>query len=179
MEKVQKTTQSIQEVGQPDQYGNRNYSVAFTDSTSGFFRCKDQNLFNPGVESTFYMGKTVGKSGKEYYKIERVEKHENNFDNSSKPTGSKPSNADKFICLSYAKDLFVAFNGKLPAPGEVAAYAEILYSEMTEDKQPEKPGTFAAPDAHQQAVNAGAVNAGFKHETSTDEDDYMPNPLPF
>lgn len=164
MEKVQKTTQSIQPVGQPDSHGNQAYGIVFTDSTSGLFRCKNQDLFNPGVESTFYFGKTTGKSGKEYYKIERVEKHEKNFDNSFKPTGSKPSNADKFICLSYAKDLFVAHwkpsqSLAFPPPHEVAAYAEILYSEMTEEK-PEP----AKPDAHQQAVNAG-----FIHETSTDE----------
>ena len=88
MEKVQKFCKGINKIGGPDQYGNNTYNIDFTDNTSGLFRCKDQDLFTVGVESTFYFGKMVGKSGKEYYKIERVEKHENDFEKKSSDTQS-------------------------------------------------------------------------------------------
>ena len=90
MEKVQKTVSEIKQVGEPDQYGNLAYVIAFSDQTSGFFRCKDQNLFTLGAEATFYFGKTVGKSGKEYYKIDRVEKHENDFEKKTIPSTGEP-----------------------------------------------------------------------------------------
>jgi hypothetical protein len=146
MEKVQKTPITVTEVGQPDQYGNKSFSIVFNDNTSGFFRCQNQNLFTVGQESEFYMGKVPGKSGKEYYKIERVEKHENNFDNNQKKSfgSSKSKDSEKFMCLSYAKDIFIAFNGKMPAPTEVTAYAEALYSETVNGVQ-EK-------DGHQKAL---------------------------
>jgi hypothetical protein len=156
MEKVQKTPVSIKEVGQPDQYGNRSYSITFQDQTSGFFRCQNQNLFTEGVESVFYFGKTVGKSGKEYYKIDRVEKHENDYNQgekksflggSGKDYNKKSVNSEKFMCLSYAKDIFIAFNGKMPSPTEVTAYAEILYSETINGKGDKPPA-----DGHQAAL---------------------------
>lgn len=154
MEKVQKACTAISQVGEPDQYGNLAYSVTFNDGESGFFRCKEQNLFTVGQSSEFYFGKTTGKSGKEYYKIERVEKHENNFDNSGKNfhsgggnTSSKKSgDNEKFMCLSYAKDIFIAFNGKMPSPTELTSYAEVLYSETKNGKEEAK------PDGHAQAL---------------------------
>ena len=84
MEKVQKFTKSITPKGTPDQYGNQAYVIEFTDNTSGFFRCQKQDLFNVGVESTFYFGEEISSKGNKYWKIERVEKHEKNFEDSKK-----------------------------------------------------------------------------------------------
>lgn len=145
MEKVQKTPITINEVGTPDQYGNKSYSIVFNDNTSGFFRCQNQNLFTVGQPAEFYFGKTTGKSGKEYYKIDRVEKHEKDVSFSSKKE-NKSENTFKFMCLSYAKDIFIAFNGKMPSPTELTSYAETLYSETVDEKK-EQP-----LDGHQQAL---------------------------
>ena len=112
MEKVQKTPSSIQQVGEPDQYGNLAFSIAFNDSTSGFFKCKEQNLFTVGQPSDFYFGTAVGRSGKEYYKIERVEKHENIFDNSSQSVQNTPKSdknieqINRSVAIKAACDLY-------------------------------------------------------------------------
>ena len=76
MEKVTRVCSDVKPVGEPDQYGNHAFNILFNDSTSGFFKCKTQDLFQVGVESTFYIGKVMSAKGKEYTKIERVEKHE-------------------------------------------------------------------------------------------------------
>ena len=131
MEKVQKVPKEIKQVGTPDQHGNNAYSIAFTDGSSGFFKCKDQNLFYIGQPSEFMLSKEMGRSGKEYYKISRVPKEENNFTNDKKSFKA----GEKFMCLSYAKDIFIAFNGKMPSPVEVAEYGKILYEEMADEEK--------------------------------------------
>ena len=84
MEKYKKVVKDVKPVGEPDQYGNMAFIISFVDGTGGFFRCREQILFYVGAESEFYMGQAKGKSGKEYSKIERVEKHENEFENNEK-----------------------------------------------------------------------------------------------
>ena len=84
MEKVTKVSVEINKVGEPDQYGNHAYSILFDDNSSGFFKCKAQDLFTVGQPSEFYIGKVPGKSGKEYNKIQRVSAVE--FDQPGKPS---------------------------------------------------------------------------------------------
>ena len=141
MEKYKKVVKDVKPVGEPDQYGNMAFIISFVDDTSGFFRCREQNLFYVGAESEFYMGQAKGKSGKEYSKIERVEKHENEYENNEKKSstsgpggGQSKEDGIKFMCLSYAKDIMIAFNGKMPSPTEVVEYAEVLYSETKNGK---------------------------------------------
>ena len=152
MEKVQKTPTIITEVGTPDQYGNKSYSITFNDNTSGFFRCQNQNLFTVGVQSEFYFGKATGKSGKEYYKIDRVEKHEKDVSFPQKKHENTENNF-KVMCLSYAKDIFIAFNGKMPSPTEVAQYGEALYSETLNNAEKKQ----EIVDAHTKALTPGNV----------------------
>ena len=143
MEKFTKVVEAVTQVGQPDQYGNLAYSVKFQDGTSGFFKCKEQNLFFAGQPATFYMGKQVGKSGKEYYKIERVEKHENNFEKKStfsKKVSEKDRN--RSFALAYAKDIYVAHwsSGEIPVPNpvEITEYADVFLAWLEDENGDKK-----------------------------------------
>ena len=89
MEKYKKVVKDVKPVGEPDQYGNQAFIITFSDDSSGFFRCKEQDLFQVGVESEFYMGTEKGKSGKEYSKIQRISAVENIFN-----AGEKKSSTD-------------------------------------------------------------------------------------
>ena len=164
MEKYKKMVKDVQPVGEPDQYGNLAFVISFADNTSGFFRCREQNLFQVGAESEFYMGQVKGKSGKEYSKIERVEKHENEFENNEKKSSTSGAGSgqskedgkrdfdmlDKLYCLGHAKDIFIAFNGKMPSPTEITTYAETLFSELKEfDKLPSQKEELTG---HQEAL---------------------------
>ena len=60
------------------------------------------------------------------------------------------------MCLSYAKDIFIAFNGKMPSPTEVTAYAETLYSETLN-------GSNDQQDGHSKALQPQ------KNDSPTDE----------
>ena len=84
MEKYKKVCKDVKPVGDPDQYGNQAFVITFSDDSSGFFRCKEQDLFQVGVESDFYMGKETGRTGKEYSKIQRVSAVEKDWDNTEK-----------------------------------------------------------------------------------------------
>ena len=91
MEKCKKVVYEVKKVGEPDQYGNNAYSIKFADNTSGFFKCKDQDLFFEGKEAEFYVELTTGRTGKEYSKIHRVSSVENEFNNNEKkPSTSEP-----------------------------------------------------------------------------------------
>lgn len=133
MEKVQKVVQSINPIGEPDQYGNLAFNVAFTDNTSGFFKCKEQNLFTVGQSATFYFGKQVGKSGKEYYKIERVEKHENEFNNPQKKsekysrTEEDTIQLQRSVAIKAACDLLQGSSNNTPERAIEAAEAFFDY----------------------------------------------------
>ena len=101
MEKFSKQVVAVNQVGEPDQHGNHAYSIVFADNSSGFFKCKEQDLFTPGEVAEFYIEKATGKSGKEYNKIRRVSSVE--FDQPGKPltagtseSGSGKSKDDKF-----------------------------------------------------------------------------------
>ncbi len=126
MEKVQKTPTQITEVGQPDQYGNKSYSVLFNDNTSGFFRCHNQNLFTVNEPATFYYGKAVGKSGSEYYKIERVEKHEKEFQKSSQ-SNVKPANEEQINRSVAIKAACQLFQGEAVDPEYVLETADVFF----------------------------------------------------
>ena len=88
MEKYKKVCKDVKPVGDPDQYGNQAFVITFSDDSNGFFRCKEQDLFQVGVESDFYMGKETGKSGKEYSKIQRVSAVEKDWDNTEKKSST-------------------------------------------------------------------------------------------
>ena len=90
MEKVTRVCSDVKPVGEPDQYGNHAFNILFNDSTSGFFKCKEQNLFQVGEPATFYIGKVMSAKGKEYTKIERVEKHEFEEKKSQPPSTGEP-----------------------------------------------------------------------------------------
>ena len=73
MEKFKKVCTEIKTVGQPDQHGNEAFNIGFADGTSGFFKCKKQDLFVVGAESEYYMDHPISqKTGKPYDKIVRV-----------------------------------------------------------------------------------------------------------
>ena len=96
MEKFNKVVQTIeQSLKYNDPHGNMAFSVAFTDGSSGFFICKNQDLFFVGGEAEFYMGMVPGKSGAEYSKIKRVSAVE--FDQPGKPltAGTSESGSGK------------------------------------------------------------------------------------
>ena len=95
MEKFSKQVVAVNQVGEPDQHGNHAYSIVFADNSSGFFKCKEQDLFTPGEVAEFYIEKATGKSGKEYNKIRRVSSVE--FDQPGKPStaGTSESGSGK------------------------------------------------------------------------------------
>ena len=95
MEKYNLVCKDVKPVGEPDQYGNLAFSIAFTDGTSGFFKCKEQDLFQVGVASEFYIEKAVGKSNKEYNKIRRVSSVENQFENNQKKSSTSDTGKSK------------------------------------------------------------------------------------
>ena len=95
MEKYNLKTVSLAKVGEPDQHGNHAYNIGFENGESGFFKCKDQNLFNLGEISTFYMGQVEGRNGAMYNKIMRVSAVENQEQyqkKSSAPSTSESGN---------------------------------------------------------------------------------------
>lgn len=84
MEKYNLVVTDVKPVGQPDQYGNLAFNISFEGGLSGFFKCKEQDLFQVGVASEFYIEKTKGSKGIEYNKIRRISSVENTFDNEKK-----------------------------------------------------------------------------------------------
>lgn len=88
MEKYNLVVTDVKPVGEPDKYGNLAFSISFEGGKSGFFKCKEQNLFQVGEASEFYIDKVTGTTGKEYSKILRVSAVENNFDNSEKKSST-------------------------------------------------------------------------------------------
>ena len=97
MEKFNLKCINIQQVGEADQYGNLAFSIKFEGGSSGFFKCKTQDLFELGEPAEFYIDKTMGKNGKEYNKILRVSKVENDFDQKKSPSagGTVGSGSEK------------------------------------------------------------------------------------
>ena len=167
MEKYKKVTQAVNEVGQPDQYGNKAFSIAFADGSSGFFKCKEQDLFVVGVESEFYMSKEVGKTGKEYSKIHRVSKIENPFEkkNSTSDTGSVKSkfNEDQINRSVAVKAVCQMRAGSSRDMQQVLQEAEILFDYIKFGVQ-DGPSGMPVTDGHQQALQPPISN-----EIKTDE----------
>ena len=147
MEKVQKLVQDVSEFGQPDQYGNKNFWVTLEGNEQGLFRTKDNNLFVVGQVAEYSIKEyREGKNGK--YPV--FQRYKEDFQPGKKFEKSS-KNSEKFMCMSYAKDIFIAFNGKMPSPTEVTAYAEALYSETLNG------GEHTKPDGHAQALQSQQV----------------------
>ena len=93
MQKYNLKTVSINKVGEPDKYGNDAFNIGFEDGSSGFFKCRTQDLFVIGEAVHFYMGKVEGKAGAMYNKIQRVSAVEGEFQKkSSQPSTSEIGN---------------------------------------------------------------------------------------
>jgi hypothetical protein len=147
MEKYKKVTSSIKEVGEPDQYGNKAYSIVFADQTSGFFKCKEQDLFTVGQESEFYMGQATGRTGKEYSKIQRVSAIENDFNKSEKnfsqPAKSKDTSdmINRSVAVKAAAELLAGSSNN--TPDRVLECAELFFDYIqfgvTDKQQASKP----------------------------------------
>ena len=96
MEKFNKVVSSIDHQSTyKDPHDNEAYSISFVDGTSGFFVCKNQDLFTVGQEAEYYLVDTVGKKGTNYKKIKRVSAVE--FDQPGKPStaGTSESGSGK------------------------------------------------------------------------------------
>jgi len=144
MEKVQKTVKDVSEFGTPDDHGNKAYWINFTDGSKGIFRTPDNNLFIAGQPAEFAIKEMKHSEKAGDYAI--LQRYKEPYEPGKKSEKSF-KNSEKFMCLSYAKDIFIAFNGKMPSPTELTAYAETLYSE-----------TINEPDGHAKALTASKEN---------------------
>ena len=150
MEKFSKIASEIKPVGTPDQHGNEAYSISFTDGTNAFFKCKTQDLFTVGEQSTFYIDTPIGKSGKPYNKIMRVSAVENEFNRnaegekkSSTSEAGNVSNKDtseminRSVAIKAACDLLNGSSNN--TPDRALECAELFYDYIqfgVTDKQP-------------------------------------------
>ncbi len=145
MEKFSKIVSDVKEVGQPDQYGNKAFSISFTDGTNGFFKCKDQDLFEVGKQSEFYMGETAGKTGKMYNKIQRVSAVEFDGSGQKKSSTSNPGSVSKdtsdminrSVAIKAACELLAGSSNN--TPDRVLEAADVFYDYIQfgiTDKQP-------------------------------------------
>jgi len=153
MEKVQKTTQSVKPFGSPDEHGNQGYWVNFTDGSKGIFNTPRQDLFIEGQPAEFSIKEMRHSEKAGDYAILQRYKEPYELGKKSEKSSVFSKNSEKFMCLSYAKDIFISFNGKMPAPNEVTAYAEALYSETINGTDIEKTLTDAVKDGHQKAID--------------------------
>ena len=146
MEKVQKVPIDIKIAGTPDQHGNLAYNVTFSDQMTGFFRCKEQNLFVVGQPAEFMYGEVEGKMGKKYYKIGRVPnplyEEQNKIEKSEKSSfkGETQKEKNKSFALAYAKDIFChTWRGdSIPTPIDVYQYAEVFAAWLDGDIKDEQ-----------------------------------------
>jgi len=146
MEKCKKVVSNVKQVGEPDQYGNNAFSITFADNTSGFFKCKEQDLFFVGQEAEFYISQEVGRTGKEYSKIHRVSSVENQFDNPQKKNQSdggghtKSETSDminRSVAVKAACELLAGSSNN--TPDRVLECAELFFDYIQfgiTDKQP-------------------------------------------
>ena len=118
MEKFKLKCINIQQVGEPDTYGNLAFSIKFEGGSSGFFKCKTQDLFELGEEAEFYIDKVPGKSGADYNKILRVSKVENDYDQKKSPSaggiaesGSEKSKETSQMINRSVAMAYAAFTG--------------------------------------------------------------------
>ena len=106
MEKVQNTVKTVSEFGDPDQYGNKNYWIEFTDGTKGSFRTPNNDLFVEGMLGVYSIKEQKHSAKAGNYAILQRYKEEfdgpKNFENTSKNTidhsGMVRSVAVKAIC---------------------------------------------------------------------------------
>ena len=127
MEKVQNTVKTVSEFGDPDQYGNKNYWIEFTDGTKGSFRTPNNDLFIEGTAASYSIKEQKHSAKAGNYAILQRYKEEFDGPKNFQKYEKNPKDTEQISRSVAIKSICELRAGGKYTPEEIIKEAEILF----------------------------------------------------